>query len=187
MRYSLKAICVFAITAAVMTGISRTRILRAEEADAKTISLGDGVISLEAPAGWIREQPRVRIIEAEFSVPAVEGDANAAGRVTLMRAGGTVQANIDRWMAQFSPLDRKAVEKTSVAGQEVHLVDLAGTYLNRRGPFAPAVASDDYRMLGAIVVTKQYGRYFVKFYGPRAIVGKNEKAFQSMIKSLKVK
>ena len=80
--------------------------------------------------------------------------------------------------------------KTEIAGHEVRLVDVSGTYNDRRGPFAPAVKRPDYRMLAAIVsIGKKEGapasNYFIKFYGPKKTVAANEKAFTAMIESLK--
>ena len=46
---------------------------------------------------------------------------------------------------------------------------------------------DDYRMLAAIIETKAAGNYFVKFYGPKATIAENEKAFQELLLSLVVK
>ena len=42
-------------------------------------------------------------------------------------------------------------------------------------------------MLGAIIQTKDKGNYFLKLYGPKATIDENEKGFQEMVKSLKVK
>lgn len=150
------------------------------------VSVSEGNITLQAPAGWIKREPGVRIVEAEFAIPAVEGD-ETDGRCTVMGAGGTVQANIDRWVAQFTKTNRNKTEKKEIAGQEVHLVDLGGTYKDQRGPFAPAELRENYRVLGAIIVTEKRGQYFVKFYGPQATVAANEKAFLEMLNSLKVK
>jgi hypothetical protein len=108
-----------------------------------------------------------------------------------MGAGGTVEANIERWAAQFTGEGVKPkVEKKTVGGSEVHVVDLTGTYKDTPGgPFAggKTVLREDYRMLGAIIVTKDAGNYFLKLYGPKATVGENEKAFTSLVESLKVK
>jgi hypothetical protein len=138
---------------------------------------------MNVPAVWKPQTPRVKLIEAEFSIPAVEGDP-ADGRCTVMGAGGTVQANIDRWVAQFAKTERNRSEKREIAGQEVHLVDLVGTYKDQRGPFAPAELREDYRVLGAVIVTRDLGLYFVKFYGPKATVSAHEKAFLDMLNSL---
>lgn len=157
-----------------------------EETAKNAIKVGEGQVELTAPETWEQKQPRVRIIEAEFSVKPAEGD-DAAGRVTVMGAGGTVKQNIDRWIGQFTQTTRNKSEKKKIAGQEVHVVDLAGTFKDQRGPFAPATLKEKYRMLGAIIVTEKSGQYFVKFYGPEATVTANEKAFNEMLTTIKVK
>jgi hypothetical protein len=160
----------------------------------RSISLADGKLQLTAPESWERKKPSSNIIEFEFAVPAAKGDENA-GRVTIMGAGGSVEANIDRWVGQFTQPDgsdtKKAakIEQKKIGGQEVHLVDISGTYKDQRGPFAggPVVERKGYRMLSAIVVTKEAGNYFVKFYGPEKTVGDNREKFDQMIDSLSVK
>jgi hypothetical protein len=154
--------------------------------EGRVFSVSEGQIAMKAPAGWTKQQPRVKLIEAEFSIAAVEGD-EVDGRCTIMAAGGTVQANIDRWVAQFAKTDRNRTEKKEIAGQEVHLVDLVGTYKDQRGPFAPVELRENYRVLGAIIVTQNRGQYFVKFYGPQATVSAHDKAFREMLNSLQVR
>ena len=122
----------------------------------------------------------MRFIDHEFAVPASKGDTED-GRVTVMGAGGTVEANLDRWIAQFSQPDGsetknlvpEADRKKTIAGVEVHFVDLAGTYKDMPRPFDPnggATERKDYRMLAAIIVAPKLGNYFIKFYGPRQTV-----------------
>ena len=167
---------------------------RTAHADTKTdqkttLKLGrDDRISLEVPAAWKRVKPRVNFIDYEFAAPAPEGEKVGA-RITVLGAGGSVQANIDRWKAQFSLAGRKLkVEKRDIGGQEVHVVDLEGTYLDRpAGRFAlgKTTPRDNYRVLGAIIVTR-FGRYYIKMVGPRKTVGAHEKAFRAVLDSLKV-
>lgn len=152
-------------------------------------TIGEGKLALKAPEAWKKVQPKSRIIEAEFEIPAAKDDA-LPGRLTAMGAGGTVEANIERWAGQFAGSVKPKVEKKTIAGSEVHLVDLVGTYKDTPGgPFAGGKTTlrDDYRMLGAIVVTKDAGNYFLKLYGPKATIGENEKAFSELIESLTVK
>jgi len=109
-----------------------------------TMQLAGGKFSLTPPATWKTKQPQSSIIEYEYAIPAAKGDSTE-GRLTVMAAGGGVEANIDRWYSQFSQpdggstRDRAKVKKMSVSGEEVHLVDLSGTYKDQRGPAAPAV------------------------------------------------
>jgi hypothetical protein len=150
------------------------------------VSLAEGHIVLTAPAGWVRQEPRVRIIDAEFSVPAAEGDP-ADGRITIMAAGGSVQQNLDRWIGQFAQTQRNQVDKVQIAGRELQRLDLVGTYKDQKTPFTPAVMRENYRMLGAIIPTDEHGNYFIKFYGPKATVTNHEEAFRKFLDSLQVK
>ena len=183
MNTSPREITATMIIFSVFCGLHRSELQAAETA---TVSLSDGKITMSAPEGWKKVTPKVRIIESEFSVPTVEGDKNA-GRVTIMGAGGSVDANVKRWLGQFAQTSKRDVTKETIAGQEVHLLDIAGTYNDRRGPFGPATPRKNYQMLAAIIVTKESGKYFVKFYGPEKTVAANKKAFRGMIESLKVK
>jgi len=161
-------------------------------AAADEMALADGKMTLTAPESWKKKMPSVRIVEFEYEVPAVEGDERP-GRMTVMGAGGSVEDNINRWIGQFeqknggSSKDKTKKEEAKIAGQKVYLVDISGTYKDQPGPFAPAVKRENYRMLAAIIATEKSGQYFVKFYGPKATVDKNEEAFKKMIDSLKVK
>lgn len=164
--------------------------------EARTIPLADGRLTLAAPEKWKRQEPKVSIIEHEFTVEGKKGED--AGRMTIMAAGGSIQQNIDRWVGQFTSAEGKKskekpnIEKKKVAGLEVHLVNLSGTYLDSAGggPFAggKTIARKNYRMLAAIIAGgPSIGNYFIKFYGPADLVKENEKAFAAMIDSLEKK
>lgn len=162
-----------------------------EKAEAKGKSIELGKFKITAPAEWKQQQPKSRILAYEFSAPAAEGD-KTGGRMTVMAAGGSVEDNINRWYGQFTQPDggsskeKAKVDKRTIAGQEVHLVDLSGTYKDQAGPFAPAVEREKYRMLAAIIVTDE-ANFFVKFYGPQRTIAEEEKAFRGMINSLSAK
>jgi hypothetical protein len=156
------------------------------------LDLAGGKIKLTAPKEWQRKQPRTSIVEYEFAVPAAQGD-QTDGRLTVMSAGGGIDANIDRWYGQFtqpdggSTRDRAKIKKQMIAGEEVHVVDLSGTYKDQAGPLAPATERPKYRMLAAIIPVKGAGTYYLKFYGPERTVTEQEKAFLSMIEGLERK
>jgi len=182
------ALCVIALFAC--SGVVRAQAVATDEAP-RAFTIADGAFSLEAPSGWKRVAPKSGIVETEFAIPS-EGDL-AAGRMTVMGAGGTVQANVDRWYGQFTQPDGsatkdKATSKTlKLAGCTVTLVDVAGTYKDMPGgPFAGGQAVDrpDYRMLAAIVETPGRGSYFLKFYGPGATVAKHADGFRTMVEGL---
>ncbi len=174
-----------------LTSGPATRIACAEDASKSdrsptTIRLADGALTLKAPESWEKRQPRFRIIEYEFAVRPPEGKGDA-GRVTIMGAGGSVAANIDRWKGQFAKVARSEEEEFNVGKVKVRIVDLEGTFRERRGgPFsgAPAKLRSDYRMLGAIVVTPNKGQYFIKITGPKATLAKQKDALKEMLKEL---
>ena len=162
-------------------------------AEGNTFTIGEGKLELTAPATWSKKEPASRIVEVEYAIPPAKAD-ETPGRLTAMGAGGSVESNIDRWVGQFAGEAGAAVkakrDKTTVSGSEVEVVDLSGTYKDSPGgPFAggKTVMRENYRMLGAIIQTKDRGNYFLKLYGPKATIDENEKGFQDMVKSLKVK
>jgi hypothetical protein len=177
---SALAIAVFVVSAASQD----------KAAGDRSFSIGEGKLSFTAPEGWTKKQPANRIIEVEYAVLPVKGD-ETPGRFTAMGAGGSVEQNVTRWVGQFvGDAVKPKLDKLTVSGCEVQVVDLTGTYKDSPGgPFAGGKETlrDNYRMLGAIIATKDAGNYFVKLYGPKATVGENEAKFQELVKSLKVK
>lgn len=163
-----------------------------EKANTAEIGLAEGKLQLTAPKTWVRKQPKTRIVEHEFAVPAAEGDSTE-GRFTVMAAGGGVDANIDRWLGQFTQPDgsstkeKAKIQKMQINGMEVHYVDISGNFKDQPGPFAPAVNRENYRMLGAIIVTEKSGMHFLKLYGPKGTIGGQEQAFKDMLNGLKSK
>ncbi|QDU94407.1 hypothetical protein [Lignipirellula cremea] len=155
------------------------------------MKLGEGHIIFTVAPEFKKEVPANRIIEFEFSATGEDAE-KSDGRMTAMGAGGSLEANVARWMAQFQQPDgsktedKAKVTKEQIAGQTVHTVDISGTYADGR-PFGPKVQKEDYRMLAAIIMTEKYGNYFIKFYGPEDTIKKNEAAFKKTISSLEVK
>ena len=160
----------------------------ADDQPGKAIVLGNQA-ELTPPSGWKQKTPRSRIIAYEFAAPAAKGD-ESDGRMTVMAAGGSIQQNIERWYGQFAQpdgkrtKDRARIEKKKIDGHEVHLVDIAGTYKDRPGPFAgEGVDRENYRMLAAIIVTDD-ANFYVKFYGPQGTVSEQREAFLEMLDGL---
>jgi len=178
---------------AIACGVGR--IAEAQPAvaeDARVFAIAEGSLSLEAPAGWQRVQPKSGIVETEFSIPPSQ-DGEPAGRMTVMGAGGSVQANIDRWCGQFAQpdgsatKDKAATKKLEIAGCTVTLVDVSGTYKDKpMGPFAGGAGVDrpNYRMLAAIVEVPDRGNHFLKFYGPAATVAAHADGFRKMVEGI---
>ena len=84
------------------------------------------------PKAWIHKPPKSMMLQAEYGIPAVTGDKDG-GRLTISRAGGTVEDNIARWKGQFSKkLDKESRETIDAGGVKITLVDLTGTFDDAR-------------------------------------------------------
>ncbi|GAB6165049.1 hypothetical protein JCM19992_10490 [Thermostilla marina] len=159
----------------------------ASQAASGTLELPGG-LTMKAPEGWESVRPAISMIQYEFRIPAVEGEPRD-GRATFMAAGGSVDANIQRWIGQFAQPDgsdtaeKTKVSEETIADTKVHIVELSGTYNESMGPMAPPTPRENYRMLAAIVETGE-GLYFIKFYGPDKTVAANRDAFLAMLHSL---
>jgi hypothetical protein len=192
-RRSLSLSLVAAVAALALLATAGSRSWAQAVAEGmRTFTISGGGMSLEAPAGWKRVEPKSGIVETEFSIPG-EAEAEVAGRMTVMGAGGTVQANIDRWYGQFTQPDGSATKdkatskKINVAGCAVTMVDISGTYKDMPGgPFAGgrAIERPEYRMLAAIIEVPDQGNYFLKFYGPAKTVAKHADGFRAMIEGM---
>ena len=146
-----------------------------------------GGISWTAPAAW-KAQPQRPMRAATYVVPRAAGD-NEDGECGVFYfgsgQGGSVDANMKRWIDQFeSPVSPKPTKKT-INGLQVTMVDLSGTYLASAGPMSPVKEKKPgYRLLGAIVEAPE-GNVFFKFTGPAKTVAAGQPQFESLLKSIK--
>lgn len=157
-------------------------------ANPSKVKAADGKLTVSVPADWVRKQPSVNMIEHEYAAPSVK-QGEADGRLTMMMAGGSIDANIQRWVDQFAapagkpkPVPKR--ETLKVGDLAAQWVDIEGSYQDRRGPLAPAVTRDNYRMLGAIVEIKEGGLFFLKFYGPKTTMDHHAEAFRKMVEAI---
>jgi hypothetical protein len=139
-----------------------------------------------APAGWKAEAERPMRLATYTVTPGAECGVYFFGS----GQGGSVDANLDRWIGQFLQADGKPskaaakIAKRMVHGWPLTTVDVSGAYTGMGGPTAqqgPAVQG--YRMLGAIVEGPQ-GSIFFKFTGPAKTITANQPAFDKMLESM---
>ena len=152
------------------------------------IDQADGKLRLEkvvftVPEGWQAKPASSSFVLAEFVLPKSEAD-EADGRLTVSVAGGSIEANIDRWRDQFGGKPEQASqERKEINGLNVTLVDFAGEFSDQRGPFAPATKRAGYRMLAAVISVGDE-LHFVKSVGPRATMAAHADRFQQFIGSV---
>jgi hypothetical protein len=143
------------------------------------------------PANWKSQEQRPMRL-ATYTVPPAPGDQEAGEcGVYYFGAGqgGSVQANMDRWIGQFQQSDGKASKATVKnenvgGGLKLTTVDVSGAYTGMGGPRAPqGPPKPGYRLLGAIVEAP-HGSIFFKFTGPAKTVAQNQSAFLKMLASI---
>jgi hypothetical protein len=151
-------------------------------------------IKYSAPSGWVPKTPSSSMRVAEWTLPKAPVDAEDA-LVTLYffgaTMGGNAQANIDRWIGQFSQPDGKSskgASKTSMgstnSGLKISSVDVSGTYVAEVTPGATEhFNKPGWRQIAALIETPG-GPYFVKVVGPAATLAKWESSVTAFIKSI---
>jgi hypothetical protein len=143
-------------------------------------------VKWKAPSRWGVQGPtQMRV--ATYTIPPAEGDKEGAECAVFYfgdNAGGSVDANIDRWVGQFEAAGIPGRSEKEVGGMKVTLVQIAGAYLSPAGPMMQSTGKkENFRLLGAIVQGPQ-GPVFFKCTGPAKTVASAETEFNAMVESL---
>jgi hypothetical protein len=152
---------------------------------------GESVAGLKwtAPAGW-KNLGSQTMRAATYSVPSAPGDKEPSECVVYFFGkgqGGSIEANMDRWKAQFqspdgNPVQTKPQQRT-VNGMAVTTIDISGVYSGAGGPLAETKSvQSGYRLLGAILVNPG-GNIFLKFTGPGKTIAANQQKFEQLLQS----
>jgi len=151
-------------------------------------------LTFVTPDGWTSTPPASSMRVAEFTLPRAPGDGEDAQLIVYYfgGSGGSVDANIQRWIAQIEQVDGRpssAVakkESQQVNGLTVSLVDLSGTYTAEMAPGSAAHHNKPHFRMRAGVVETSRGPYFIKLTGPERTVAKWDAAFNQFVSSFKL-
>lgn len=141
-------------------------------------------LTFDAPKDWEALPKSSPMRVAEHRLPRAEGDAEDATVAVFHFGaflGGSTQANIDRWVAQFDPKDGEPVVEKPKEGAalKVTFVDVSGTYVAETRPGSGVrLNKPGWRMIAA-VVEHEAGVYFVKAVGPKASIAKSAEAIRA--------
>src|SRR4030095_8017418 len=150
-------------------------------------------LTFTAPAGWKSVPTSSSMRVAQYTLPRAAGDMDDAELVVYYfgGSGGTVEANIERWIGQMQQPDGRpssAVAKRqsrTVNGLTVTLVDVPGTYIAEMTPGATQRHNSPNFHLRAAVIETSNGPYFIKLTGSAKTIAASEKAFESFLASVK--
>ena len=136
--------------------------------------------NFEVPAEWKAEQPASRMRKAQYKV----GEAELVVFFFGKGVGGSVEANVGRWLGQFKEPKEKLGTKRKeqkLAGAKITTVTAAGTFMSGP-PFGAKVPKAGYAMRAAIIEFEG-GPVFIKMTGPRDAVGQTADAFDKLVRS----
>jgi hypothetical protein len=141
------------------------------------------------PPAFKRVPPSNPMRKAAFIVPRSEGD-NEDGELTVFYfgpgQGGSIDANVDRWVKQFGevkPSDVKRADREA-NGLRQHTVELeSGTFSSGMG-MGGSKPKENFGLVGGIVETPS-GAYFFKMTGPSKTVKKAKPDFYKLLDSIK--
>ena len=139
-------------------------------------------LTLKIPKHWRQDSARKPLRLATFQIPPTKGDKEQAELAVynFPGGGGSVEANIGRWVGQFESKGRKQKITIGKAGDSrYYVVEVSGTYNKPVGPpirrqTKPVEGS---RML-AVILQLEQGVYFLKMTGEDETVKAQAKALR---------
>ena len=106
------------------------------------------------PSMWVVEQPTSSVRKAQLRLPG--GTAGSDAELVIYNfgstpeAGGSVEANFDRWCGQFVQADgrdsKEVAERreSQISGMAVHTIDISGRYVAAVRPGNPEKHAERY-------------------------------------------
>jgi hypothetical protein len=156
--------------------------------DLPTPEAADPGVAWNVPKRWTIDLAQGMRV-ASYIVPGASGGAGAECAVYYFGPGqgGGLDANLQRWMGEFQPLEKHDIRKLKPGGFETTRILARGNYVahSMRSAEAPG-EKPDWALLGAIV-SGPSGDVFFKLTGPAATVDAAVKDFDGMLGSMKKK
>ncbi|MBV9126722.1 MAG: hypothetical protein JO117_01410 [Verrucomicrobia bacterium] len=157
-------------------------------ADPATFVVGPFTFKRPASFSWMPVNPAgMRKAQLKFADPA--SPSGPGVDVVFFHfgtgQGGGVEANISRWLGQFSETGDKlnpVVETATVGGTKVTRVRVERGTFSSGMPGGPTTPMADYGMQGAILESAQ-GDVFIKMTGPAAAVKAASADFEALVSS----
>ena len=153
-------------------------------------------LRFQAPFGWVEERPTSNMRVAQYRLPQAEGDTEDGSLVLFYFGegqGGSIQANLDRWIGQMEQSDggsskeKAKTDTITVNGLNATLLDVSGNYTAEMMPGGGERHNkSNYRMRAAVVETPK-GAYFIKLVGPEKTIVRWDEAYMRFIRSFEFK
>lgn len=141
------------------------------------------------PPAFKRVPPSNPMRKAAFVVPRAEGDSED-GEITVFYfgpgQGGSIDANVDRWVKQFDGIKPGDVRRADrdANGLRQHTVELDSGTFSSGMPGGAQKPKAGFGLVGGIVETPS-GPYFFKMTGPSKTVKQAKPDFYKLLDSIK--
>jgi hypothetical protein len=123
-------------------------------------------ITWTEPADWERTPNLSPLRLATYRTHGASGAESA--ELTVVRAGGTTEANVKRWLDAFDDMGKETQTEMEIHGMKVTVVETSGTFTG--GSMGPSSTRREGWALLAGIVETPGSHYFFKMTGPRATV-----------------
>ena len=157
-----------------------------DKAGAQMDTLGSSAaeppLEWKAPARWQLVPNASTMRLATYRVPRAPGDPVDA-ELSIVQAGGTVEANADRWIGQFDASGQKTAKRgiRKVGPLEITIVEVQGNYSGGMGKDSSPASG--WALHGAIVSMPGMPCFF-KLTGPAKTVLAASAEFDTLVESL---
>jgi hypothetical protein len=136
------------------------------------------------PKQW-KKIPASGMRVGSYQIPPAPGDKEIA-ELNVFALGGDIESNIQRWVDEFSGFDPKTLTRAdrSVNDLTEAVVEIPKGRFN--GGMGEGAESENFGLLGAIVVTPEDVKYFFKLTGPSATVQAARAPFYALLDSVRM-
>ena len=148
----------------------------------------DPGVSWTVPKRWTIDLAQGMRV-ATYLVPAASAGAGAECAVYYFGQGqgGGVEANLQRWMSEFQPLEKHDIRKLKPGGIEITRIEARGTYVAHSMRSGESSGEKPNEALVGAIVSGPKGDVFFKLTGPAATVDAAAKEFDGMLGSMRKK
>jgi len=154
-----------------------------DEAPAPSGDSSPPAITWTPPSAWTVASNPSTMRLATYRVPRAAGDTEDT-ELSVVRAGGSPEANIERWIGQFDNAGKDTRASKTVRGMSVTEVEVHGTFMGGGMAMGAAAGSHPgWALIGAIVQTAGEP-YFFKMTGPTRSVSAARPAFDALLASV---
>jgi hypothetical protein len=157
------------------------------------VAADDLKITWKNPEKWVPTAAGSVMQKARYLAPPAEGDKEGATLTVFYFGpgmGGTVEANIDRWIGQFKNVVPAAIKKGERTKDKftLHTVEVPeGVFeAGMMGGTPDQGPKPAWGMLGAVVEAPS-GKYFFKLVGPKRTVAASKQDFDALLESIQEK